>query len=421
MKRIVYREWDIAPLRYWGLFAILAAVAGAGALAALYMDHEGHWVTGMTNQVPWGIPHVFAVFLLVSASGALNVASIGSVFDRTIYKPLGRLSALLAAAILLGGLMVLVLDLGRPERLIVAMTSYNFRSIFAWNIFLYNGFIAVVIAYLWTMIERRGNPYTKPVAFFAMLWRLTLTAGTGSVFGFLVARQAYDTAVLAPMFIAMSFSYGLAIFMLVLMFAFHQDDRPIGSVMLSRLKNLQAIFIAVVLFFVLIYFLTKLYGAKNYGLVSFYLLDGGIYTFTFWVVWILAGSLAPLGIIFHPAWGKDPKWIAAASGLVILGGLASMYVIIIGGLAFPMQLFPDKTVLASGFFDGVGGAPAHYAPSLPEVLLGIGGMAAAMLITAVGVRVLALLPESLDDQVVGDSYAVTEGVSRPTSPVPNAA
>jgi molybdopterin-containing oxidoreductase family membrane subunit len=75
-------------------------------------------------------------------------------------------------------------------------------------------------------------------------------------------------------------------------------------------------------------------------------------------------------------------------------------VIIIGGEAFPMQLFPDQTILASGFFDGVGGAPAHYAPSLWEVLLGLGGVAVAMLITAVGLRVLQFLPESLDDQTV---------------------
>jgi Ni/Fe-hydrogenase subunit HybB-like protein len=407
MKRIVYREWRIAPQRYWGLLAILAGIAGVGGLAALYMEHEGHWVTGMTNQVVWGTPHVFAVFLIVAASGALNVASIGSVFGKAIYKPLARLSGLLAGALLVGGLLVLVLDLGRPDRLIVAMTTYNFRSIFAWNIFLYTGFLVVVIAYLWTMAERKGNPYTKQVGFFAMLWRLTLTTGTGSIFGFLVARQAYDTAVLAPMFIAMSFSYGLAIFMLVLMFAFDQDDRPIGPVMLSRLKNLLAIFIGSVLFFVLVYFITKLYGAKNYGLVSFYLLDGGIYTFVFWVVWMLAGNLVPLGIIFHPVRGTDPNWIAAACGLVILGGLASMYVIIIGGQAFPMQLFPDRTILASGFFDGVGGAPAHYAPSLPEALLGIGGVAVAMLITAVGVRVLQFLPESLADQAV-DPHAMAK-------------
>ena len=123
MKRIVYREWSLAPQRYWGLLAILAVVAGLGGLAVLYMEHEGHWVTGMSNQVIWGTPHVFAVFLIVAASGALNVASIGSVFGKTLYKPLARLSGLLAIALLAGGLMVLVLDLGRPDRLIVAMTS----------------------------------------------------------------------------------------------------------------------------------------------------------------------------------------------------------------------------------------------------------------------------------------------------------
>src|SRR4030066_287629 len=155
----------------------------------------------MSNQIIWGTPHVFAVFLIVAASGALNFASIASVFDRQIYKPLSRLSGLLAIALLAGGLAVLVLDLGRPERLIVAMTYYNFKSIFAWNIILYIGFMLIVAVYLWMMFERRFNDYSKPAGMAAFLWRLTLTTGTGSIFGFLVAREAYDSALLAPMFI----------------------------------------------------------------------------------------------------------------------------------------------------------------------------------------------------------------------------
>jgi len=400
MKRIVYREWRLLPQHYWGLLAILAVVAGLGGLAFLYMEHHGHWVTGMTNQIIWGTPHVFAVFLIVAASGALNVASIGSVFGKTLYKPLARFSGLLAIALLAGGLMVLVLDLGRPDRLVIAMTTYNFRSIFAWNIFLYTGFVVIIIAYLWTMMERKGNPYTKPVGFFAFFWRLALTTGTGSIFGFLVARQAYDTAIMAPLFIAMSFAYGLAIFMLLVLYAYKQDGRPLGESLLFRLRNLLGTFIGAVLFFVLAYFLTKLYGAKNYGLVAFYLIDGGIHTILFWFVWILAGCLFPLGILFHPVLGKSGAWIASACGLVVLGGLASMYVIIIGGQAYPMQLFPGKTILESGFHDGVGGAAAIYTPSLPEVLLGIGGIAVALLITAVGIRVLQFLPESLADRDV---------------------
>jgi len=407
MKRIVYREWRLTPQRYWGLLAILAAVAGLGGLAFLYMEHEGHWVTGMSNQVIWGTPHIFAVFLIVAASGALNVASIGTVFGKTLYKPLGRFSGLLAIALLVGGLLVLVLDLGRPERLVVAMTHYNFRSIFAWNIFLYTGFMAIVIAYLVTMMDRSVGAYNKPAGFVAFVWRLMLTTGTGSIFGFLVARQAYDTALLAPMFIAMSFLYGLAIFMLVLMFAFDQDERPIGDAVMTRLKNLLGVFIGSVLFFVLVYFLTKLYGAKNHDLVYFFLVDGGRYTLMFWLGWMVIGLLAPLGILYHPDLGRNRSWIASACALVVLGGLASLYVIIIGGQAFPMQLFPDRTILESGFYDGVGGVATSYSPSLPELLLGLGGVAVALLITAAGVRVLQFLPESLADQAV-DPHAAAK-------------
>ncbi len=111
----------------------------------------------MSNEIVWGLPHVFAVFLIVSASGALNVASISSVFNRLAYKPYARLSGVLAVALLAGGLMVLVLDLGRPERVFVAITHNNFRSIFAWNIYLYSGFVAIVATYLFSMMDRRAS------------------------------------------------------------------------------------------------------------------------------------------------------------------------------------------------------------------------------------------------------------------------
>jgi molybdopterin-containing oxidoreductase family membrane subunit len=400
MKRIIYREWRIEPARYWGLLALLLAVIGGGAAAALYTEHVGHWVTGMNNSVVWGTPHIFAVFLVIAASGALNVASIGSVFGRSAYKPLGRVSGLLAVALLTGGLLVLVLDLGRPDRLIVAMTHYNFRSIFAWNIFLYTGFMVVVIAYLWTMAERTGNKYTHSVGVFAVLWRLALTTGTGSIFGFLVAREAYDTAILAPMFVLMSFAYGLAIFILVLLFAFAQEGRPIGDQMLRRLSRLLALFVAGVLYFTLVYHLTKVYGAQHYGLVSWILRDGGAYTLLFWIGWVLVGGLLPIGIIYHPVLGAQRGWIVAACTLVILGGLAAMAVIIIGSQVYPMPMFPGHIVLESGIPGGAGGLPAPYAPTLPEVLLGVGGVGVALFIAAVGVRVLQFLPESLADDIV---------------------
>jgi molybdopterin-containing oxidoreductase family membrane subunit len=82
-----------------------------------------------------------------------------------------------------------------------------------------------------------------------------------------------------------------------------------------------------------------------------------------------------------------------AALLVIAGGLAQMYVTIIGGQAFPMPLFPGKDV-SSSFFDGV---VALYTPSLPEFLLGIGGVGIALAMTVFAVKVLPFLPVSLAD------------------------
>ncbi|HEX6295875.1 MAG TPA: NrfD/PsrC family molybdoenzyme membrane anchor subunit [Burkholderiales bacterium] len=398
MPSVQYREIDGRSGAYLALLAALGALILAGLGAAWAMEHEGHHITGMTNRIVWGTPHVFAVFLIVAASGALNVASIASVFGRELYKPLARLSGLLALTLLAGGLAVLVLDLGRPDRLIVAMTHYNFKSIFAWNIFLYTGFFAVVALYLWTMFERRMHGYSKRAGVAAFLWRLVLTTGTGSIFGFLVAREPYASALLAPLFIVMSFSFGLAIFVLVLMAACRGAGRALGDAVLNRLRNLLGVFVATVLYFVAVHHLTNLYIARQHDVERFFLWEGGVYTAIFWIGQILVGGVLPLALLFGTA---SRRALAAAAVCVILGGLAQLYVLIIGGQAYPQLMFPEKEV-ASTFFDGV---VASYAPSLPELALGVGGVALALALTAVALKVLPFLPRSLADGDVGSAGA----------------
>jgi Ni/Fe-hydrogenase subunit HybB-like protein len=388
-----YREIDGRSGGFYALLGALGALVLAGLAAAWTMEHHGHVITGMNNRIVWGMPHVFAIFLIVAASGALNVASIASVFGRELYKPLARLSGLLAVALLAGGLAVLVLDLGRPDRLIVAMTHYNFKSIFAWNIFLYTGFFAIVALYLWTMFERRMNRHSARVGLLAFFWRLILTTGTGSILGFLVARDAYNSALLAPMFIIMSFSFGLAIFVLVLMAACRWTGRPLGDVTIARLKNLLGVFVGAVLYFVAIHHLTNIYIARQHDVERFFLLEGGIYTALFWLGQVLVGSLLPLGLLFSPALDRSRRAVSAAAVCVILGALAQLYVLLIGGQAYPQLMFPEKHV-SSSFYDGV---VAAYTPSLPEVALGVGGVALALALVAVALKLLPFLPQSLAD------------------------
>jgi Ni/Fe-hydrogenase subunit HybB-like protein len=392
MARIAYQKFEDHSPVFWGLLALNAMIILAGLGAALYMEHNGHVVTGMSNQIVWGMPHVFAVFLIVAASGALNVASVSSVFNRAEYKPYARLSALLAIALLVGGLAVLVLDLGRPERLIVAMTTYNFKSIFAWNIYLYIGFLAIVAAYLFAMMDRQASRSAllgKAIGGLAFVWRLVLTTGTGSIFGWLVAREAYSAAIMAPLFIAASLLFGLAFTVLVLVILgpqFRQD--LLTDEMVARFRGLLAIFSLTVLYFTAVHHLTKLYGSEYYGIESFLLLEGGMFTAIFWIGQILIGSLLPLAILAAPSFGRSRAAITVASALFLLGGLAQMYVIIIGGQAYPLSLFPGMEVTSS-FHDG---QLAGYRASLPEIVLGLSGISIAVLVTGIAVKLLPFLP-----------------------------
>jgi len=151
-----------------------------------------------------------------------------------------------------------------------------------------------------------------------------------------------------------------------------------------------------VLYFVAVYHLSNLYATEHHSVERFILMDGGIYTKLFWIVQILLGSLVPLVMVYHPSIGKSRPAIATACVLVIIGGLAQLYVLLIGGQAFPLDMFPGYEV-SSSFFDGVVNS---YSPSIWEITLGVGGIAIALLLVTVAVRVLRFLPETLDDGVV---------------------
>jgi len=395
MKNLRYTTIDGNSKGFLVILAGLGFFILLGFIAFITMEHEGHHITGMTNQVVWGMPHVFAIFLIVAASGALNVASIASAFNQQFYQPLARLSAVLALGLLAGGLAVLLLDLGRPDRLIIAITYYNFKSIFAWNIILYTGFFGVVGIYLWTMLDWQVAKFKRIAGIAAFIWRLTLTAGTGSIFGFLVARQAYDAAIMAPMFIIMSFSFGLAIYLLVLMASYNWTGRELGNAIITRLKNLLGIFIAATLFMTLIFHMQSLYATEHHGVEAFILRDGGIYTQLFWIGQIIIGSIAPLVLVYSPKFSNNRNFIALASALVIFGGMVQLYIILIAGQVFPMTLVPGYEA-TSTFSDGV---IASYSPSQWEIMLGLGGVAISLLIVAFALKIFRLLPDSLSDQL----------------------
>lgn len=385
MSPVKYRSVSTSGVFIPGLLISLLVLTIA-AFAAYNMEHAGHYITGMNNRVIWGMPHVLAIFLIISASGALNIASIASVFNREFYKPLARLSAVIAVSLLIGGLAVILLDLGRPDRLIIAMTYYNFSSIFAWNIILYIGFVALALVYLWTMLDWQVDKYKRAAGIAAFCWRLILTAGTGSIFGVLIAREAYHLVIMGPMFIILSLAYGMAFYLIVI--SLFMPAKQLDKLS-PRLNKLMLVLIVCSLAASLVYHLANWFWLDSKAFEAFILTGNNVYSQLIWGLQLGLGTIVPLLLLGMGRTVVQKSKIILACVLFILGGIAQVYVLVIGGQAYPMPLLEGYQV-ESTFYGAIG----SYTPSHWEIMLGCGGFAVALIITIISLRLFRLLPES---------------------------
>ena len=161
----------------------------------------------------------------------------------------------------------------------------------------------------------------------------------------------------------------------------------IGTDMTARISRLLWIFVIAGLYMTFVYHLANAYAPQHLGIEKFLLFGSHIYSLMFWVVYVIVGAIVPVALLLGPI-ARSTVVMMVASLLVIAGGFAQLYVMIIGAQAYPLQLFPGMEETSS-FFDGVIGL---YQPTMPEVVLGVGGIAVALLIILVAVRVLPFLP-----------------------------
>ncbi|MEG3640780.1 NrfD/PsrC family molybdoenzyme membrane anchor subunit [Magnetococcus sp. PR-3] len=370
---------------YYTLLMSLMALAGIGILTFFYIEVNGHGVTGMNNKVVWGLPHIFAISLLVMASGALNLASMATVFAHNHFKQFRRFSAFLSIALLVGGLMVLVLDLGRPERMLLTMVHMNFKSMFTWNVFLYSGFVVLCFFYLWAMMS--NEKFVKLSGSAAFAGRVILTTGTGSIFGVIHAREVFHSAITAPTFIAVSLTSGTAICALLLVYTYRKTKRQLDDKLIFGMRNMLLFFTLMVFYLMAVEKFTKSYSPSFYE-VETWLLTGP-WAWLYWGGIVIIGLLTPLYILSHKTWGSDINGIMVAAIAAIIGEVSFVAHTLLAGQTYPFNPFPGYEV-SSSFQDGSVG---NYVPAMPELLLGLGGVAVAGLIYVLGIKFFRLLPK----------------------------
>jgi molybdopterin-containing oxidoreductase family membrane subunit len=372
--------------QYYLVLSVLAALAVAGVVATWYVSEQGIWVTGMTNRVPWGLQIVMAVYYIGLSAGSLVISGLYGVFGKVEYKPFARLAVYLAMLFLIAGLLSILTDQGRMDRVFVEPFVYfNLQSMFSINPLLYIGHILLCVIYLWALFKEKKR-LTTIVATTAFGWAFCVHSGTGAIFGF-GARVLYESPLLPASFVAAAMASGTALMIVMIVALFRLTKRHVDDGLVIWLGRFLSVCVLVVVYFL---FMENAYRAYVVELreAALYYLFGGFHSVLFWVGLVIVGCCIPMLILFNRRTGTSIRWVVFASVLVVFGVLCERYVIVIPGLTHPPDLFPGMETIGPGLEEGV----AAYRVSVAEVVQALGVLGAIGFLFAWGLKAFKLLP-----------------------------
>jgi molybdopterin-containing oxidoreductase family membrane subunit len=365
---------------------IMAAFALIGLIATFWVIRQGIWVTGMNNRIPWGLQIVMAVYYIGLSAGSLVISGLYGVFGKLEYKPFARIAVYMAMLFLIAGLLSILTDQGRMDRVFVQpFVHFNLQSMFSINPLLYSGHILICIIYLWALFTEKRKT-TKVVATLAFGWAFCVHSGTGAIFGF-GARTLYESPLLPAAFVAAAMASGTALMIITIVILFRITKRHVDDALVLWLGRFLAICVLIVTYFLFMENAYRVYLVELRDAGLFYLF-GGLHSLFFWVGLILFGCAIPMFILFRNKTGTSVRWVFAASVLVVLGILCERYVIVLPGLMHPPDLFAGMRVIGSGVPEGV----VHYSISFAEILQALGVLGVVGFLFLWGLKVFKLLP-----------------------------
>ena len=384
---VQFENIDGKSRSYLFLLSILAAFAVAGLIATFWVIRNGIWVTGMTNRVPWGLQIVMAVYYIGLSAGSLVISGLYGVFGKIEYKPFARIAVFLAMLFLIAGLLSILTDQGRMDRVFVEPFVYfNLQSMFSINPILYIGHILICVVYLWALFTERKK-LTTVVATLAFGWAFCVHSGTGAIFGF-GARMLYESPLLPASFVAAAMASGTALMIVMIVGLFKVTNRHVDDELVLWLGRFLSVCLLVVVYFLFAENAYRVYVVELRKAALYYLF-GGFHSLLFWGGLVITGCFIPMFLLFRKKTGSSIRWVVFAAVLVVFGVLCERYVIVLPGLMHPPELFPGMLVTGSGIPEGNVG----YSVSFAEILQTLRVLKVIGLLFVASLKIFKLLPK----------------------------
>ncbi|MBX3421340.1 MAG: polysulfide reductase NrfD [Pirellulaceae bacterium] len=316
-------------LFYVWMFA-LTAVALVGANAWAVQVHDGMIVTNMTDHVSWGLYIANFTFMVgVAAGGVMMVIPAYLYHDRKMHDVV-IVGEILAIAAIVMCLLFVTVDLGRPERfwhLIPGIGRFNWpMSMLTWDVIVLNVYLLLnmhICGYLMYMrfLGRTPNKtWYIPFVMVSIFWAISIHTVTAFLYSGLGGRPFWNTALLAPRFLASAFVAGPALILILFQViqrtaGIRLDEGParvlIGIVRVTVLVNLLMVVSEV---------FTEFYSGGAHTAAARYLFFGlhGHSALVPWIWTAIAFDLVAAGLFLSPWIYSSPmvRWIACCLAFV---------------------------------------------------------------------------------------------------------
>ena len=368
---------------YWLWVGFLVAMIAAGALAYANQLREGLVTTSMRDQVSWAFFIGNFTFLVGVAAAAVLLVIPAYVYDWKPIKEVVILGELLAiAAIVMCGLFVTV-DVGRPDRLwhlVPGLGHLNLpHSLLAWDVVVLNAYLAlnvVIVTYLLFTLYRRAKPDKRffiPLVLVSIPAAIAIHTVTAFLYNGMPARPFWNSAILAPRFLASAFCSGPAVLLILMQILRRFTRFEIQDAAIWKVAELMAYAMFVNLFLLAAEVFKEYYSATEHLIHMQYMFTGvdGHDSIVAWMWLAVACSVAAFVLFLVPRTRRNVVTLNLGCVLIYAG----VYLEKGMGLVIP-GLTPDTL-----------GEIYEYFPSANEIWIAAGIFAVGFLLFTLMVKV----------------------------------
>ncbi len=229
MRRYFTFLWEcgrisfVGDWRYHAWMTALTVMSLLGLYAWCQQLVHGLVTTGMTDQVSWGLYIANFTYLVGLAAAAAMLVIPVYVYRNMHLHDVVVFGELLAVAVIIMCLLFVTVDLGRPERALHLLRRFNFPlSMLTWDVIALCGYLLLnlhICGYLLYSAYCRRKPsptFYVPFVFIAIVWAVSIHTVTAFLYVGLGGRPFWNSAIIAPRFLASAFAAGPAFIILTL-------------------------------------------------------------------------------------------------------------------------------------------------------------------------------------------------------------